>query len=389
MRSLIYSPNGVSLEEFDVRRSEARPKELQDPKYTKKYDYKTLFFDAYWVRPGTILIQGPPFLNLYTAISGVQVKALPSQSSCRFRVWEGERHSRIWVNAPEGTTTLSIEADWGTHTVLVRDNQSHLFADKRVLFTQSKNNDLVWLCDWVRYHRDVHGANAVILYDNASTDYSPNDIIQALGQLDGLDVVVAVAWNFPYGAQGGGGSFWDSDFSQSGVLEHARWMFLQQARSALSCDIDELVVTSNGVSIFEATEQSWTKTIRFRGAWMPSLSHLEYPIQQGETARHRDYTMYKAPQRRMKWGLLPRYEHRCASKWCVVPSQCPTYAQWVVHRIKRWPLAYPVSQTYTFRHFKAINTHWKHRRGAEDFDPNLHFEDEALLKHYNSVRWDR
>src|SRR5665213_36842 len=62
---------------------------------------------------------------------------------------------------------------------------------------------------------------------------------------------------FKYGPQSTlAQGLWDSDFYQLGAWEHARWRFLTQARSAMNTDIDELVVSARGRSVFEAAERS-------------------------------------------------------------------------------------------------------------------------------------
>jgi hypothetical protein len=62
-------------------------------------------------------------------------------------------------------------------------------------------------------------------------------------------------WPFKYGPQGANSwDHWDSDFCQLGAWEHARWRFLQNARSAMNSDIDELVLSKSGQSVFEAAE---------------------------------------------------------------------------------------------------------------------------------------
>ena len=45
-------------------------------------------------------------------------------------------------------------------------------------------------------------------------------------------------------------------------------MFLQQARSAMSTDIDELVVAKDGASVFEAAERSRLGIVRYEGYWV-------------------------------------------------------------------------------------------------------------------------
>src|SRR5690606_8950495 len=134
----------------------------------------------------------------------------------------------------------------------------------------SQNNDLRWIADWVHFYARLHGADGVLVYDNASSAYSLADLqatlddaVSKAGAAGGNFPALAVAWPFPYGPQGGmAGAVngvetdWDSDFCQTGSLQHARHRFLRQARSVLNVDVDELVLGTGGRSVFEATEQS-------------------------------------------------------------------------------------------------------------------------------------
>src|SRR5262249_24401538 len=152
-----------------------------------------------------------------------------------------DRHSQIWIDVPANTTKLALDTSIGRFDISPTPSMSPLFKDKRVLFTLSKNNKIEWIADWIRYNRDIHGANAVLIYDNASTIYSPTELMERLRPMPGMNETCVVSWPFKYGPLGLGLlHYWDSNFCQYGMLEHARWMFLQQARSALNSDIDEL-----------------------------------------------------------------------------------------------------------------------------------------------------
>ena len=71
-----------------------------------------------------------------------------------------------------------------------------------MLLTLSRNNDLRWIRDWVRFHVREHGADAVLFFDNGSTGYGPPEIEAALAGIGGVGRSVCVAAVFPYGPQG-------------------------------------------------------------------------------------------------------------------------------------------------------------------------------------------
>ncbi len=176
-------------------------------------------------------------------------------------VQELDRHMRITVQLRGRPDHVVLQSQMGDMRVPVIEADQKTFAGKRVLLTLSKNNRLEWICDWIRFHQDHHGANAVLLYDNNSTLYSLDELASAIANLPGIEATKVIHWPYKYGPQGHGGGFWDSDFCQSGALEDARWRYLQRARSVLNVDIDELVLPRSQ-SVFERVEAGPPATSR-------------------------------------------------------------------------------------------------------------------------------
>ncbi len=102
----------------------------------------------------------------------MRVVALPSHEPCSFELRHLDRHMQMWLEAPPGTEKLRFSGPLGTFEVLVGEPAISPFRDCRVIFTLSRDNELDWIRDWVRFNRDVHGADAVLLYDNRSTLYT-------------------------------------------------------------------------------------------------------------------------------------------------------------------------------------------------------------------------
>ncbi|PPQ30741.1 hypothetical protein CCR94_11815 [Rhodoblastus sphagnicola] len=283
------------------------------------------------------------------------------------------------------TESARLESSLGAVECVASPSGAELFAGRRVLFTLSKNNKLSWIQDWIRYHRDNHGADALLLYDNGSTDYDVHALAQAIAEVGGLKASAIVEWPFKYGPLGGGDRPWDSDFCQSGMLEHARWRFLARARSALNCDIDELVVGPG--SIFAAAESSPLGAITCQGHWLYGISGggLDTPPQ--ERARHRDYFVAEKPN--MQFGVIPKHPNSCRRKWAVAPARCPERAQWRTHRFAGWFARNVPSLFYSFRHLHPINTNWWYGRDRVlTFDPDRHCIDGKFKACLDAVAWD-
>ena len=146
------------------------------------------------------------------------------------------------------------------------------------MLTLSKNNELSWIGDWVHFFARRHGCDAVLFYDNASTKYEISAIYKTISSIPGIEVVIVVNWPYMYGPQGSDRDAgppklpWDSAYSQPGVLEHARHRFLRLARAVVNADVDELVITTDKVSLFELICCSKTGYLKYPGYWIESAT---------------------------------------------------------------------------------------------------------------------
>ena len=163
-----------------------------------------------------------------------------------------------------------------------------------MLFTLSKNNHPQWICDWMRFHRDLQSTDAVLLYDNNSTDYEASWLLDQMRQVSGYQIICVVAWPHKYGPQAAGRRAWDHAFSQGGVMEDARWRYLADACGVLNCDVDELVLSSEG-NVFDKAVASSTGYVKFAGRWVTPPE-----IATGTTPRHRESTQQLLPQWRWR-----------------------------------------------------------------------------------------
>jgi hypothetical protein len=389
MQTLIYNPHPIILTDGNIRREPQRPPAFQPPNFAEQFDYDTLLFDGFFSGTNEVLLTAPPFFNLQPFLESMEVAAMPSGRTCRFRIRTLSRHSQIRIAVPAATTAISLRSEIGTFEFEPQRNLGELFAGKRVIFTMSKNNRFEWIQDWIRYHRDIHGANAVLIYDNQSTDYSTQELFDALSGLSGIESLCIVSWPFRYGPQGiDAKRFWDSDFCQCGAWEHARWLFLQRARSVMNGDIDELVVAKDGSSVFDAAERSLLGVVRYPGHWVHGFKGVTRESGDDSPVRVVDFDHYLRFMPGRRWGFIPKRENVCPSKWTVVPSRCPRNAQWSPHRIKGSLSSVPLSRKFTFRHFREIGTHWKYNRSErEAFDAARYVFDQRMCSNFAAVEW--
>jgi hypothetical protein len=315
----------------------------QEPGYIENYDSMTMWYDVFRYESNTIAL-GPPLMNHWLSVlNGTVYVKKDDETEIRSEFEIRGRNKCYWLSVKESALSLKLVTSEAQYEVPVAPNHSEWFSGRRVLLVKSKNNKLHWIKDWVQHHVEKHQADAVLFYDNHSTDYAADDILKTIASIEGVLTAVVVKWDFPYGVHGDLSNIWDSDYSQYCIQEHARRRFLATARCVLSCDIDELIITQDSTSVFEKCENSESGYLNFTGFWVECCK----PGAARETIAHSDHCF------RVKNSV-------CPSKWAVVPSRCPESAQWMIHEVYNMPIRQ--TPEIHFMHCRGISTSWKYER---------------------------
>jgi hypothetical protein len=389
-RHIVRRPHPVLLPDFtNARREATRPLKFRDENFGRDFDATTLFYDAVQVNQSQVAVFAPPFFNLRDPLAATTFQRGSNRYAPRAR--HLDRHAQLWMDIPRSGDLIQATGPLGNFEFSISGNETELFRDCRVIFTKSKDNSIEWILDWVRFNRDVHGANAVIIYDNGSSAYDSATLSSALASVPGLRCSAVMEWPFQFGPQGSNvWGHWDSDFCELGALEHARWRFLQDARSAMTSDIDELVLSRTGQSVFEAAERSWTGVVRYRGRWVIGTEASLHDRTANVAPRHSDFSILMPPKYELSRWFTWRDANECPAKWTVVPSRCPPQAQWHVHVIRSWRASYMRTRQFCFRHFREIGNNWKYQRtGRVLFDPSIHHADSLLNETFRRVDWKK
>ena len=301
--------------------------------------------------------------NLEPLVVAAVERAFGRKFFSRCEIRHLDRNAQIWANSRAPRVAFNEDC-FKQRAVAVQPNHCEWFRGKRVLLTKSKNNDLTWIRDWATFYVANHGCNAVLFYDNASARYGTQEIHETLSSIAGLETVVVVGWPYRYGVNAGPSGMWDSDFGQYGVLEHARHRFLAWADAVVNADLDELVVTRSGESIFNLVRRSRTGYLEYPGIMIENATDMN----DGDARRHCHYIFRRAPPR------------PATVKWAVVPSRCSARAQWCVHLVTEMLPDTSASARVAHRHFAAITTNWKDRRWFLERPSELHQVDEELVR---------
>lgn len=258
---------------------------------------------------------GPPLRNLASLVGPehLRLDGIPASAITTFNFLNADLRLVLGESKPQ---RLEVYCGRFTATAPVQPSGAKVFAGRKVLCTLSRDNRLKWIADWAEFHVRTHGADAVLFYDNASTRYTPSDLLALFRSIPGLAAAVVVPWAYKFGPLGNGAKDWDSHYSQCVMLEHARRRFLPDAAAMVNLDVDELVVTDDGVSLFEHLARSVEGALIYPGRWIRNVRNF-YPW----SIRHCNFRYYATTD--------PPYP----TKWTVVPSRLPEKAEVGIHTI--------------------------------------------------------
>jgi hypothetical protein len=344
---MVVHPTPVVLPEgSSLRRNPPRPVAQRQPGYLEKFDADTLFYDIFHGQHSVIL-SGPPLLNLKAEIDAAAFTT-DSGEVVQASLNDADRTQASSVAAPPRTAFLNFSVGDQPFTGAVHPSLLSVFDDKNVLFTKSKNNRLRWIHDWVKFHVRHQLINGVLIYDNGSTDYRPEDVLECIGGIAGVETAVVVSWPFKFGPQGGSweglkNAPWDSDFSEYGIIEHARHRFLANAHCVISADIDELVISEDDEPVVKKLEKSEHSVLSYVGRWIEATSPGDVGI-----PSFTDFLYYDSRR-----GLA-------TPKWSACPQKIPDARQWRTHNVLGVPME--TTELVRHRHFMGITTNWKFDR---------------------------
>ncbi|MFI5658817.1 capsule biosynthesis protein CapZ [Streptomyces sp. NPDC051684] len=341
----VVQPTGMTLPaDGALRREPPRKPEDRQPDYLEKFDSRTLFYDAF--RQGDdVWLSGPPMHNLRTELERADWRVDGSDVSERLSLsdWGRTQRSRI-VGAPPGRH-LTLDLGGAKFSSVIAPDESDLFAGQRTIITKSKDNDLVWIRDFLQYYHIVHGVTGVVFYDNNSTKYSTRDIADVIASVDGITTAVVVDWNFPWGPNAGPNNVWDSDYCQYSLLEHGRFRYLTRAAGVINADIDELVLTNDARPVFDHVAESEIGGVTYEGYWIAKAT--------------------REPMNPLRQRRFVDYRHRARGgttvKWTVLPHMVDWQTtQWRVHSVVGAGIER--NEQIHHRHYQGVNNGWKYNR---------------------------
>ncbi len=356
------------------------PGRQRPPRFYQQFEDKALFYDCFWHHNGTdVLLVGPPPMNLLEHYGQARFIAKPSgkELTAEFFPSRSTMTTRL-AGVPPETTHIGMSFANQTFEVVVQTSLVNELACARILFSMNKNNELQWICDWVAYHVQHHRADSVVLFDNGSSQYGPDELEQALAQIEGLKRLVLFSWPYRFGRTDNRVftyHYWAHflQISSMGVVLRRLGM---KAEAILNCDIDELVAPVVDGDVFQLAQSAPFGVASLSGRWVEAVAA---PDSSGRTRpegfRHGDFTYLRRDPSR----------YLCPKKWACDPKQdwlenLNVFPYW--HRIMGAPERKITEKPVcSFWHFRGISTNWKQTRQQPDKPSSLlHYRDKKLLR---------
>jgi hypothetical protein len=142
-----------------IRRESTRPVEFRPRGFDEMFDDETLFYDLVIARRGGeqfLILIGPPLLNLLEPIEQAEINGR-SLDSFAAAYYARDRCCDIWIRN-FNHEQLYLEFSFGSYLVTPQHSNNELYEGRRVLYTLSKDNEIEWIADWVKFHIANHVA---------------------------------------------------------------------------------------------------------------------------------------------------------------------------------------------------------------------------------------
>ncbi|WP_172293604.1 hypothetical protein [Pseudoruegeria sp. HB172150] len=331
-----------------VRRERPAPEAARGADYDAKFDFHTLVYGAVWLPDRkTVLLICPRLMNL----AAVLKEAVVASAAGRLRFGRVTRYRRwqavtCYVDddpGPELTVTLPDYAGGAQLSFPVMPRVD-AFTNLRCLLTKSKDNQLDWIGDWAQHHVRMQGTEAIVLFDNGSTRYAPDDVTDRLASVPGLKAALVISADLPFGPTATKSPRNVARYFQSATLNLAKHWVLRRAAAVAVNDIDELFVSQDDRTIYDAAAESWFGYATAQGNWRAA------PHGEGPTS-HGDHVLAWQPER------------TCKEKWAVIPGGRLGRISWDVHGIGRYQFnRLAMVRDVRFLHCEHISTDWKRPR---------------------------
>ena len=332
---------------FGTKRARAiRPSGLA-PDSHKRYDFDTLFYQA--VRCGNrVTLIAPKLLNFKKLLRKSKLK-IDGQPVRNMRIICFYRHAIVHLNKAPIGDILTVEYPCGA----VAETKIHsadldFLSGLNCQMMVSKDNDLRWIHDQLRFHVARCELDAVCFIDNGSTAYSLQELGDTIRKT-GLKKAVLISMPYAWGGVNRKPMHREL-YLQTSSYNLCRIMYLQQARAVVRLDADEVLSPqAPGQSVFDAAVNTRSGFVRFSGSNRFPLPDAPVPVQ------FSDHTL-EEPTNPV-----------AGNNWCINPKGPLGRFQWRCHNLEHNILGdFQMMKGSYFFHCLGIGTGWKHSDRASN-----------------------
>jgi hypothetical protein len=321
----------------------------------RRYDDRTLVYEAV-AMPGRVRLYLPRTFNLWELIAGAEMRidGRPVVAPRRKIFRRFETLDLPWAGVAPTEATLDSPT-LGKVVLPVASGQAAPYAGRRVVYTMLRNERLDWVRDWLFFHQREHGADAALITNNGSTDYTSADLLATMRSVPGYVTSQVLDVPLPWGPFQFEKGVDDAKFLQTTLLNLVRDRFFSGAAGVLNLDIDELVIRRKHLTAYEIAMRWGYAT--FRGNWhyTPAADHPRH---------HADHV------------LINRDEKLCPTKYVYVPGSRLGRCCLSVHSLEKIGRNFFKTDALNFIHCWGISTSWKIDRSAAE-RPGLTVDPEA------------
>ncbi len=406
-----YRPSPVAVPENSPLRRRFPNYDDVDPQFRHRFDARTIFYDVFFDSEANRLIGiGPALMNLRKYFFRMALYVDGNRIKWKLRTikqlifFQSEPlpqlpNSKISVEFRFKEFSLTLNLDASIADISNPDDPYHF-----TVSTLQKDNEGIWIADWITWHCRAHGIERIVLYDNGSGNR--DEVVALMSNLD-LDVrIILVDWNFPFGNR-------PSKTCQLGSLNHCRLRFPIHEGYCINNDIDEYLFISQG-SLLEFVQGKLRRpapgAVMYRSITIPNIPQTQ---SDPSVPRPSDYKYRLLPNKRETSKRRPRHfptpkyiysfddigyngVHTTDSiKNAAFAKRYPIrhIAKFLIRKVIREsykPIARWVGSNYTrpridavyappseicFLHFQGLRTDWRsgngqQRTGRQEFDPS-------------------
>lgn len=349
MNNLIYTPSSIEFK-GELIRGYTRDSQYINEDYTKEFDNSTIFYDVIQFHDKIILV-GPPLRNFMEVINSSKIiidGELINDDDKYFSDEDLTTRSFIKLkNADKKNKFKIVFSDGNIQSVKINQSVAAEYENSNVLMTLSKNNEIPWIINWIKYHVINFEIDTLLFYDNGSDIYTINSLLERIkSEVPNLENIIICEFDFKYGAniqQDKLDIKFDSMFLQNSLLNHCKYFLTVDNNILIWNDIDELIYGKNKVL---KSELNKSPVLLIESKWVGTFLKKEK-----KDFIHNDF-IYK------------KNEHiPSGSKWVFRPKGIsPDSYRLNIHSISNIENKKISKRKLQILHYEGINNSWKRNR---------------------------